>query len=269
MGLGDLLRRGAAAGAAAGTLAAVWLLLVTERPLRDALKIEDARAAYEDKISAANGAPRMPEPELVTHPQQVVFAVLTMIVVGALVGLVFAIVYGAARRRLPGYHDYTKSFALAAIEFGAVTLFPFLAIPGMPPAVGNPATVNERTLIYLGAIALGVTIALAAFAIDKALAARVSTATRLPLVFAFVAVAAVGLLLALPNTPDAIQDPAWAFNGELSYNASPELIWRFRTASLGIHVILWSVIGLGFGALAEHSLAGRAGRTVTARPATR
>jgi hypothetical protein len=56
---------------------------------------------------------------------------------------------------------------------------------------------------------------------------------------------------------------------EVPENFSADLLWRFRTASLGIHVILWSVIGLGFGVLAEHSLASRAGRAVTVRPAIR
>ena len=35
---------------------------------------------------------------------------------------------------------------------------------------------------------------------------------------------------------------------------SADLLWRFRVASIGIHVILWTVIGLGFGMLAERRL---------------
>jgi hypothetical protein len=52
-------------------------------------------------------------------------------------------------------------------------------------------------------------------------------------------------------------------------NFSADLLWRFRTASLGLHVVLWTTIGLAFGAVAEHSLAGRSSRKVTARPALR
>jgi hypothetical protein len=246
MGIGDLLRRGLAAGAAAGCLAAVWLLLITEGPIRRALNIEDARGALEDAAHAAMGHARHHEDELVTHPQQVLFAVLVLVVVGALLGLAFAVVYAASRGRLPGQADHTKALALGGIAFFAVTFFPFLAIPGNPPAVGNPDTVGERTGIYLGSIVLGVLLVLATFALDKLLAGRsLAPGVRVALDLAFFVVAGVLLLVALPNTPDAVQDPAFS----LKLNASPELIWDFRLASLGQFVVLWGSLGAIFGAL--------------------
>lgn len=255
MGIGDLLRRGLAAGAAAGLAAAVWLLLITEGPIKDALKIEDARALADEKAVETMGGHIKPEDVLVTHPQQIVFATLVLVVIGLLVGLAFAVVYGVSRRRLPGYHDHTKSLALAALAFFAVTFFPYLAIPGMPPAVGDPTTINERTLVYLGAIALGVTLVLAAFALDKALAAKVSSAVRTALVMAFVVSAGVALLVALPNTPDVIQPTEFAHEKDLSLLASPELIWNFRAASLGQFIVLWGTLGAVFGILVSRKSA--------------
>ncbi|MDO7867982.1 CbtA family protein [Nocardioides jiangxiensis] len=258
MSIGDLLRRGLAAGAAAGCLAAVWLLLITERSIKAALRIEDARNALAQATMKAHQGHVHAEDELVTHDQQIVFAVLALVVVGALLGLVFAVVYAAARTRLPGYHDTTKALALGGIAFFAVTLFPFIAIPGNPPAVGDPSTINERTVIYLGAISLGILLVLAAFALDKALVGQVHSGLRTVLVLAFVVLAGTGLQLLIPNTPDAIQSKDFALQGNLSLNASPELIWNFRMASLGQYVVLWGALAAFFGALitrkAEQSL---------------
>jgi hypothetical protein len=249
MSIGDLLRRGLAAGAAAGCLAAVWLLLITEGPIRDALAIEDARRAREAAAVTAKGGHIHSEDVMVTHPQQVVFAVLTLLVVGALLGLAFAVVYAAARSRLPGYHDHTKAMALAGLAFFAITLFPFIAIPGNPPAVGDPSTVGERGVIYKGAIVLGVLLVLAAFALDKTLSGKISSGLRTALVLAFVLLAGIGLQLLIPNTPDAVQVKEFALKGDLSLNVSPELIWNFRLASLGEFVVLWGSMGAIFGAL--------------------
>lgn len=255
MTIGDLLRRGLAAGAAAGCLAAVWLLLITEGPIKDALAIEDARAKLEESAAHAGGGHSHGEAALVTHPQQVVFATLTLLVIGALLGLVFAVVYAASRRRLPGLQDHTKALALAGLGFFALTLFPFIAIPGNPPAVGDPSTVNTRTGIYVGALVLGVLLVLAAFALDKALQARVASGVRLALVVAFVVVAGAVLLALLPDTPDVVQPTEFARAGDLSLLASPELIWDFRVASLGQFVVLWGAMGVIFGALVQRKAA--------------
>ncbi len=250
MSIGDLLRRGLAAGAAAGCLAAVWLLLITERFINQALDIEDARGAREEAAVAAQGGHIHHHDEMVTHPQQVVFAVLTLLVVGALIGLVFAVVYAAARGRLPGYHDRTKALALAGLAFVAVTFFPFIAIPGNPPAVGDPSTINTRTAIYVGAIVLGVLLVVAGFALDNVLQGKVAAGVRTKVVLAFVLLAGIGLQLLVPNTPDSIQSDAFP----LELNASPELIWNFRMASLGQFVVLWGVLGAFFGALVDRKV---------------
>jgi predicted cobalt transporter CbtA len=58
-------------------------------------------------------------------------------------------------------------------------------------------------------------------------------------------------LAVLPPAPDAVDAPA-------------TLIWRFRLASLGGNLLLWSVLTVGFGVLAAESCRRRA----TASPPT-
>ena len=50
---------------------------------------------------------------------------------------------------------------------------------------------------------------------------------------------------------------------------SAVVLWRFRAASLGIHAVLWTTIGLLFGALTERSMAAQVGRTIAARSLAR
>lgn len=245
MGIGDLLRRGLAAGAAAGIASAVVLFFLTERSVKAALAIEEARGAAETaKIEAAGNHVRAEE-TLVTHDQQIVFALLGLVVAGILLGLVFSVTFAALQRRLPGQSVSIKALWLAGISFTVAPLFPMLAIAANPPAVGNPDTIDQRTPIYLGALALALVLVFAAFAVDKALASKVDDAVRHALNIAFVVVAAGVLLVLLPNTPDAVQDPSLPVN----LNASPETIWAFRMSVLFQWATMWVVMASVFSIL--------------------
>jgi len=46
---------------------------------------------------------------------------------------------------------------------------------------------------------------------------------------------------------------------EVPENFSAMVLWRFRTTTLGMHMILWLVLGLAFGALAEKRLGAKSG----------
>lgn len=234
MTIGQLLRRGLAAGAAAGCAAAFVLYFLVEPQIRHALKIEDARNARD----AAAGQMSV-EPELVTHNQQVAFALIFLVIIGALLGLAFAVIFAASKKRLPGTSAYAKSVSLGLLSFFAVTVFPFAKIPGNPPAVGNHDTVNQRTSIYLGSIAAGVALVIIVFAIDKALAARgLDDAVRRTLDALLLIAGATVLLFAIPNSPDSIQNDVPA-----------ALIWNFRIASLAQLATLWLAMGAAFGIL--------------------
>lgn len=235
MGFLDLLRRGAAAGAAAGCAAALMMWLVVEPLLRKALVIEDARNA---RTMSGHRMSEMEEP-LVSRTGQVLGGMTTGLIVRLIFGVVFAIVFGKVRHRLPATTDYGRSLMLALLGFGVFTLAPALKIPGNPPAVGDPATVGRRTLIYVLTILIALALVLAAFELDRFLASRhLSSPVRTTLVvIAFVAVA--GTVFALtPGTPNKIASDMPA-----------KLIWDFRIAYLAQLGLMWATLGMVFGLL--------------------
>jgi len=236
MGIADLLRRGLAAGAAAGLAAALMVWLVVEPVLQKALAIEDARAAVEE---AGHGHHHAAEEPLVSRTLQVIGGMGTSLVVGCLFGIVFAVVFARTRHGLPAATEHGRAVVLAALGFLVFTLAPALKIPANPPAVGDPETVNRRTLLYVLAILVALALVLGAFALDKLLVDRgFSGPVRSTLVaVAFAAVA--GAVLALtPGTPDTIPSDMPA-----------ALIWDFRLASLAGLAVMWAVLGLVFGLL--------------------
>jgi len=235
MGFGDLLRRGLAAGAAGGLAAAIMLWLVVEPVLEKALKVEDARAALEAGHSHSHGE----EEPLVSRALQVIGGMGTALVVGCLLGIVFAVVFARSRHRLPAATDYGRAMVLAGLGFLVLTLAPALKIPANPPAVGDPESVNRRTLLYVLAILVALALVLAVFALDQALAARgLSSPVRTTIDVASFAIAA-GLIFALtPGTPDSIPSDMPA-----------ALIWDFRLASLAQLGVLWATLGAVFGLL--------------------
>ena len=107
-------------------------------------------------------------------------------------------------------------------------------------------------MLFLAMIAITVLAAIAAVRIRRDLLRRPScwNATLLA-VAAFVAVIAIAQLIlpAVHETPPGF--PA-------------DVLYRFRLASLGINLTLWTTIGLGFGALAEKLILGRQHALTTA-----
>ena len=118
-------------------------------------------------------------------------------------------------------------------------LLPALKIPANPPAVGDPETVNRRTLIWVLTILISVAIVLAVFALEGILVERgLSAAARSAINAAVFLALAVVLLLVLPGTPDKIPG-----------DVPPALIWDFRLASLAQLGAMWATLGLVFGLL--------------------
>ncbi|MGW5238416.1 CbtA family protein [Monashia sp. NPDC004114] len=246
VGFGAILRRGVAAGAAAGLAAALVIWLVVEPVIRKALAIEDARET--NHLGGGRSAPlALPvhtggEP-LVSRSAQVVGGALTSVIVGIAFGVIFAIVFVKVRERLGGTTDFAKSVVLAGVGFGAVSLLPALKMPANPPAVGDPATVGRRTMLYAVVLLLGVAAVLLVAALDRWLAAHeVAPSLRWAADIA-AGVVAVALVFALvPGSPDAIPSDVPA-----------ALIWEFRLASLAQLAVMWLVLGVSFGLLMERA----------------
>jgi predicted cobalt transporter CbtA len=219
--------RGALAGGGGGLASALFLFFVGERSIRSALAIEAARAARSDAVHT----------EMFSRGTQLIGGMLAALIYGVCIGVVFGVVFATVRHRAKLRDDFSRSLALGGVAFVTVTLVPFLKYPANPPGVGDPSTVNARTIAFLTLIAASVILAVSSWRTSRWMRARgVSDATRVALV-GFGHAAAVGILYLLwPANPDAVPAPA-------------TLIWHFRIASLAGAALLWAVLATGFGVL--------------------
>ena len=226
------LGRGAIAGSAGGAVSAVVLWLAVEPSITKAIDLENA---------AAEGHSHGDDGELISRTTQLIGGTVTSIVVGVLFGVVFAVVYARSQHRLAGFTDLGRSVSLAALAFGVVALLPALKVPANPPAVGDPGTVNDRTLTYLAIILFGLVLVGISFAAAQAVRRRTE---RAELWWAAgIGVAVVGGALILYLAPGGTVD--------IPATMPASLVWKFRIGSLGQHAAMWLGIALAYGALAH------------------
>jgi predicted cobalt transporter CbtA len=232
--LGNFIRRGAIAGLAGGAASALFLLLVGEHTIGDAIRLEEKRGGGGE--------------EVFTRGTQIFGGALGVILVSVAMGVIFAATFAAVRHRLPGRDDWQRSITWAATAFVVVYLVPFAKYPPNPPAVGNPATIDERTILYFAMLAWSIAAFFVATRMSGWLRARrvADPARQSAIVVAWMVLVGAGFAL-LPGSPDAVTAPA-------------TLIWRFRLASAGGALMLWAVTGVVFGLLSlpARTRAGRA-----------
>jgi predicted cobalt transporter CbtA len=221
-----VVKRALIVGLIAGALAALYLLVVAEPTVDEAIKLEEA---------ATQGHEGDEEP-LFTRGEQVGGGMLAAVIFATLLAVVFGTVYASIRHRLTGASDFTRVVLLAAVAFATTALLPALKYPANPPAVGDPDTVNERTLQYVTLVVFGIVAAIVLAKLSGRLRERFADPTRIVLVAVAVAVVYGAALVAFPSSPDSI-DPA----------VPARLIWEFRIQSLGGLALVWAVLGLGLG----------------------
>ena len=224
-----LLAAGSLAGLAAGVASALFAATAGRGPIRDAI-------ALEDSISHATSGAH--HEDLFGRGVQEVGGAIGLVVFGLALGVIFAVVLGAVGPRLAASTPLAASVRLGCAGFVAVVVVPFLKYPANPPAVGDPSTVNERTVLYFAALALSILLAWAVWRFHRA-ALLAPTAQA----WATAALYAAGLaviFLALPANPDPVEAPA-------------DLVWRFRLASLGGLAAAWAVLALMTGTLLSRS----------------
>ena len=251
--VGRLLLRGMLIGIVAGLLSFAFLRLVGEPQVDRAIAFETQMDDARDKAKAddamARGMPMPPaEPddELVSRPTQAGIGLFTGVGVynvafGGLFALAFALVYG----RMGALSPRATSAVVAAMGFIAVYVVPNLKYPANPPSVGDPETIGLRTGLYFSMILISLVAMVAANTLRGAVVERFGgwNAAIIAGAFYVAAVLAAGLLL-----PGVDEVP----------RAFPAVVlWQFRIASLGAQAIMWSTIGLMFGAVAERLLAPR------------
>ncbi|HXW71587.1 MAG TPA: CbtA family protein [Methylocella sp.] len=228
MRVGVLLARGMLAGAVAGLLCFVFLKIAGEP------QIERAIAFEAQLIEAAR------EPELVSRQVQAGIGLFTgVILYSTALGGLFALVFALAYRRIGELRIKETSALLAGLGAIALTITPNLKYPANPPSVGDPETIGARTALYFAMVFISIGAMVGAIMLRKRLlfkrdayyASLVAAAAYL------IAIATFGFLLPSFNeVPDGF--PA-------------AVLWQFRLASFESQLIMWAIIGITFGALAE------------------
>lgn len=196
----------------------------------------DAAIAFEDHHTAAG----VDDPAVVSRPvQSTVGLAVAVLLYGSAIGGIFALAFAFAYGRLGALSARPTSMVVAAGGFVAVYLVPFLKYPATPPAVGQPDTIGRRSVLYLLMVVVCVLSAVAAVMLGRMSAPRLGAwHAALVATGAFLlCVAAAGAVL--PGINEVPADfPAMT-------------LWRFRLASVGTQLVLWTALGLVFGALTE------------------
>ena len=237
-----VITRALAAGLVAGLLLALYTLSVTEPKIDRAIALEQARTsaqAHGERL----GNDHLEKP-LFSRPTQVGGGMVATVVYAGVVSVIFGTVLASIRHRLPDWSELGRTAWLAAVAFGVVALVPAVKYPGNPPGVGDPGTVNERTVQYLVLVVLSIALAVLLTRLAGWLRSRVDGPTRVVSIAAATVVGYGLLLIAMPGSPDAI-DPA----------VPAQLVWDFRLRSLGGLALLWATIGLGLGSELERAVA--------------
>jgi predicted cobalt transporter CbtA len=248
-----LLIRGMLAGIVAGLLAFGFSKLFGEPPIERAIAFESQmdEAKSHDSMDMSKGmdmpkeTEAEPEPELVSRGIQASIGLFTGVMIycaafGGLFALVFAFAYGRAADLRPR----SLSALLAAAGFVAVYLVPTLKYPANPPSVGLPDTVGYRTALFCVMITASLAAMVFAGVLRRNLVARYGEWSAALIAAAAYLGSVVVIELVLPSI------------NEVPEQFPAVVLWQFRIAALGTQFIMWTTIGLLFGALAEGVLRG-------------
>ncbi|HEY1300076.1 MAG TPA: CbtA family protein [Stellaceae bacterium] len=229
-----LLLRGLLAGLFAGLVAFGFARVFGEPQI-------DRAVAFEEQIDQAKG--QGAEPELVSRQTQAGLGLFTASLaygaaLGGLLALGFAFAYGRAGNSSPR----ATAAWLALAGFVLTVLVPALKYPPNPPAIGDPATIGQRTALYFIMIASSLAAGAVAVGLAQRLGERLGAwNAALIAAFAFLCtIGAVGYVLPAVN--------------EVPGEFSAVLLWHFRIVSLGVQAVLWTTLGLTFGVAAEKYL---------------
>jgi hypothetical protein len=282
-----VILRGALSGFAAGLLGFIFARLFAEPVINKAIAYESGRDAVLAQLNRAAGRPIAPDgPEIFSRSVQSTIGIATGLIafstaMGALVAVAYLVMHGR-------FHVRPRNLVwmIAGFGFAGVYLLPFIKYPANPPAIGHSFTIHTRGALYLTMVASSlILLGLAAWLVRK-------LAPRFGLTGAVVAAAVaflvaygvlIGLLPSLGNlaanvahsdqfgyaraateTPQPITNILSVplhINGQaiapgqiLYPGFDADVLWKFRWYSLINQLLIWTVIGLVFGALLERYL---------------
>ncbi|MGF6412773.1 CbtA family protein [Paraburkholderia sp. MM5482-R1] len=245
--VGKLLVRGMLAGIVAGLLTFAFARIVGEPQVDQAI-------SFEEKAAAARG--EAPEPEIVSRRTQAGLGLLTGVVTyGAAFGGLFSLVFAYAYGRAGTLSVRALSAWLALGAFITLVIVPNIKYPANPPSVGDPETIGTRTGLFFLMIAISLATMVFSLKVRRRAAAKLGAwngSIVAGLLFVVI-IAAVQLSMPVINEVPA------AFPAVL--------LWKFRVAAIGMQVVMWTTIGLLFGAIVERSAFMRTNARVTMKSA--
>ncbi|WP_441959525.1 CbtA family protein [Mycolicibacterium houstonense] len=240
----QLIGRGLLAGALAGVLAFLWAKVLIEPVIGRAIDFENGVGAAHEAAHSHGGHTHGggESAEVFSRGVQsnigMGFGVLIFsVAMGALLAVVFCAVYGRAN---------LSARALSALTAGGMLvslwIVPALKYPPNPPAVSLDGTIQQRTLLYLLVVVLSAALFVGSVLLARRLTPKLGVwnATLVGVADYVVSMAVVFLILpGIHETPSSF--PA-------------DDLYEFRLYSLGTQVVIWTTIGLVFGALASKLL---------------
>jgi Probable cobalt transporter subunit (CbtA) len=266
-----LIGRGLIAGAFAGLLAFVFARIFAEPVINQAINYESGRDAAQDVLNKAAGLPAMaPGPDIFSRTVQANIGIgVGMIAFGAAMGALFAVVYAVCLGRVGNLRPRVLAMLVALGGFLGVYFVPFLKYPANPPSIGHPETIRERGALYLLMVFLSLVLLVLAVLLGKELRSRFGN-WNASLIAGAAFVVAIGVVMAvLPQlghlalneaqygvhateTPLPLKDA----KGTIVFPGFPaDTLVTFRLYSVAAQVLLWGVLGLAFGPMAERVLA--------------
>ncbi|GAB3494890.1 CbtA family protein [Amycolatopsis cihanbeyliensis] len=240
-----LLVRGMVAGLAAGLLATLFAYFFGEPSVNAAIGIEEAGGAAHSHGQEPDAAAHDHggEEALVSRDVQSTVGLLTGVAgYGIAVGGLFALAFAVLHGRVGALRPRLSAALLAAGAFVVVVLVPFLKYPANPPAVGSGETIGSRTALYFGFAGISVLVAIVAVYAGRKLADRLGG-------WQGGLLGAGGYLVVM-----AVCAVLMPVVDEVPPEFPGSTLWTFRLASLGTQLVLWTGLGLVFGALVERVL---------------
>ena len=231
------------AGLLAGLVGFGFAKLVGEPEIVRAIAFEADHEAHDTNATTngTTGAPHHEDAPVSRTVQSTIGLLTGTTVYGVALGGILALVYAFCGGRVGPRTTRALALSLAAIGLCAVYLVPFLKYPPNPPAVGDPDTIGRRTALYFLMVVTSLVATCLTIALRRRLVPRFGAWNGTLLALgAFVAVIVVAFAVLPPVDEVPADFPA-------------DVLWRFRMASLGLQVVLWSTIGVVFGVLAERS----------------
>ena len=126
-------------------------------------------------------------------------------------------------------------------------IVPNLKYPANPPSVGDPATIGMRTALYFLMMAISLAAMIGSVTLGRRLRAGYGAWNAYLTAAAVYLVVVIAVSLLLPSV------------NEVPRQFPAVVLWQFRIASLGAQLIMWTTIGLLFGALTERAAASLSG----------